>query len=87
MNSKATQAGKSPASAERALALARGLVSIPNAVGLRSTAILPDPDQIPRIRRAVNAAIMELEERSGSRVNPEGIPSSSPGLARRAYPG
>ena len=57
---KARPAGKSTASAERALALARDLVSIPNAGGLRSTAILPDPDQIPRIRRAVNAAIVEL---------------------------
>jgi hypothetical protein len=58
--SKARQAGKSVVSAERALAMARGLVNIPNAGGLRSTAILPDPDQIPRIRRAVNAAIVEL---------------------------
>jgi hypothetical protein len=35
-------------------------VSIPNAGGLRSTEILPDPDRIPAIRKAVNAAILGL---------------------------
>ena len=57
-NAKA--AGPSAAAAERALALARELVTIPNAGGLRSTEILPDPDRIPPIRRAVNAALTEL---------------------------
>ena len=48
------------ASAERALAMARALVPIPNAGGLRSTQILPDPDRIPAIRKAVNAALVKL---------------------------
>ncbi|MCX7825020.1 MAG: DUF4091 domain-containing protein, partial [Verrucomicrobiae bacterium] len=45
---------------EKALAMARELVTIPNAGGLRSTEILADPDRIPAIRRAVNAAIVEM---------------------------
>lgn len=57
---KAKQAGRSVAAAERALAMARDLVTIPNAGGLRSTQILPDPDRIPAIRRAVNAALVAL---------------------------
>lgn len=58
--SKAKEQGKSVAAAERALAQARELVTIPNAGGLRSTGILPDPDRIPMIRKAVNAAIVQL---------------------------
>ena len=57
---KARRAGRSVVSAERALALAKNLVVIPNAGGTRSTEILPEPDRIPIIRKAVNAAIVEL---------------------------
>jgi hypothetical protein len=52
--------GKRSAVGERALAMARDLVTIPNAGGLRSTEILPDPDKIPKIRKAVNAAIVSM---------------------------
>jgi Glycoside hydrolase 123, catalytic domain len=57
---KAKTDGHPSASAERALAMARGLVSIPNAGGLRSTQILPDPSRVPAVRKAVNAALVEL---------------------------
>ena len=57
---KAKEQGRSTAAAERALAMARDLVTIPNAGGLRSTEILPDPGRIPAIRKAVNAAIVQL---------------------------
>ncbi|MDH7568175.1 MAG: DUF4091 domain-containing protein, partial [Armatimonadota bacterium] len=57
----ARRAGKPAAAAEHALALARNLVSIPNAGGLRSTEILPDPDRVPTVRRAVNAALAATE--------------------------
>jgi hypothetical protein len=58
---QARQAGARPSpAAERALQLARDLVSIPNAGGLRSTEILPDPERIPAIRKAVNAALVDL---------------------------
>jgi hypothetical protein len=57
---KAKQAGRPVGGGERALAMAKDLVVIPNAGGPRSMDILPDPDQIPRIRKAVNAAIVEL---------------------------
>jgi hypothetical protein len=46
--------------AERALALARELVTIPNAGGLRSTEILPNPERVPAVRKAVNAALVRL---------------------------
>ena len=48
------------APSERALAAVRDLVTILNAGGLRSTQILPEPDRIPGIRKAVNAALVEL---------------------------
>jgi hypothetical protein len=57
---KAKQAGRATAVGERALAMAKDLVVIPNAGGTRSTEILPEPDRIPAIRQAVNAAIVEL---------------------------
>jgi hypothetical protein len=57
---KAKQAGRAAPGAERALAMARDLVTIPNAGGLRSTEILPNPDQVPAIRKAVNAALVQL---------------------------
>jgi hypothetical protein len=56
----AKQTGQSIATAERALQMAKDLVTIPNAGGLRSTEILPDPDRLPAIRKAVNAALSEL---------------------------
>jgi hypothetical protein len=57
---KAKQAGHAVPAAERALAMARELVTIPNAGGLRSTEILPNPDRIPAVRKAVNAALVQL---------------------------
>lgn len=57
---KSKQAGHPAAVAERALAMAQDLVVIPNAGGLRSTEILPDPARIPAVRKAVNAALVEL---------------------------
>ncbi len=57
---KAKEAGRPSAAAERALALARDLVVIPNAGGLLSTEILPNPDRIPDVRKAVNAALIRL---------------------------
>jgi hypothetical protein len=57
---KAKHAGRSAPAAERALALAKDLVTIPNAGGLRSTEILPNPDRIPAVRKAVNAALVQL---------------------------
>ena len=57
---KAKAQGKSTAAADRALQMARDLVTIPNAGGLRSSEILADPDRIPAIRKAVNAAIVQL---------------------------
>ncbi len=61
---KATRAGQPSAHAEHALSMARDLVTIPNAGGLRSTEILPDPDRVPAVRKAVNAALVELMSRS-----------------------
>ena len=57
---KAKQAGHAVPAAERALALARELVTIPNAGGLRSTEILPNPERVPAVRKAVNAALVRL---------------------------
>jgi hypothetical protein len=57
---KARQGGQPSAVAERAVEMARALVTIPNAGGLRSTEILPNPERIHAIRRAVNAALVEL---------------------------
>jgi hypothetical protein len=57
---KEKKEGRAARTGEAALAMARDLVTIPNAGGLRSTEILPDPDRIPVIRRAVNAAIVAL---------------------------
>ena len=49
--------------AERARADAAALVSIPNKGGRYSTALLPDPDAVPRLRAAVAAAIERLSRR------------------------
>jgi hypothetical protein len=57
---KARKAGRSVPAAKRALALAGELVTIPNARGLRSTEILPDPERLPAARRAGNAALVQL---------------------------
>ena len=57
---KAKKSGRSTPAADGALAMAKDLVLIPNAGGPRSTEILAEPDRIPAIRKAVNAAIMEL---------------------------
>jgi hypothetical protein len=72
LTAKAKQAGRSAAAAERALAMARDLVAIPNAGGLRSTEILPNPDRIPAIRKAVNAALVQLISQR------QGLPTSPP---------
>ncbi len=57
---KAKQAGRPASVAERALAMARDLVAIPNAGGLRSTEILANPNRVSAVRKAVNAALTEL---------------------------
>ncbi len=57
---KARESGCSVRAAERALAAARDLVGIPNAGGLRSTEILPDPDRVPAIRKTVNKALVDF---------------------------
>jgi hypothetical protein len=58
----ATKAGGArAAAAARALDAARALVTIPNAGGLRSLDILPDPAAVARVRHAVNEAIADLQ--------------------------
>jgi hypothetical protein len=57
---KAKETGRAVPAAERALAMAKDLVTIPNAGGMRSTDILPNPDRVPAIRKAVNAALVQL---------------------------
>jgi hypothetical protein len=57
---KAKQAGRSALAAERALSMARELVTMPNSGGLRSSEILPNPDRVPAVRKAVNAALVQL---------------------------
>lgn len=56
----AQQAGRPVAQAEQARAAARGLVQIPNAGGYYSTRILPHPERLYEVRRAVAAAIESL---------------------------
>jgi hypothetical protein len=56
---KAKQDGRPLETAERAIAMARDLVTIPNAGGLRSSEILPEPDRVPEVRKAVYAAIVD----------------------------
>jgi hypothetical protein len=73
MAAQAKQAGAPCAAADRALAMASELVTIPNAGGLRSTEILPDPNRIPAIRKAVNAALVELISRPDP-ARPRGKP-------------
>lgn len=52
--------GRDVSQAEAALRAAEELVSIPNAGGRYSTKILPDPDAVPRARRAVADALERL---------------------------
>jgi len=56
----AKKKGKDTASAEAALEKVKGLVTIPNAGGLRSTEILPDPDAVFEIRRRAAEEIVKL---------------------------
>ena len=58
---RAKAAGRDTAAAERALAHAGELVTIPNAGGLQSTRILPDPDAVLEVKEAVAEAIENLE--------------------------
>ena len=80
---KASKAGRPVPAAQRALALAGELVTIPNAGGLRSTEILPDPERLPAARRAVNTALVQLlrETQAG------GLPESSRGSSAGTPPG
>jgi hypothetical protein len=55
--------GLSTRGAERARDAARGLVAIPNRGGRHSTALLPEPDAVPRLREAVAEAIESLRRR------------------------
>jgi hypothetical protein len=48
--------------AERALASAAALVTIPNAGGRFSTRILPQPDAVERIRQELAAALESLSD-------------------------
>jgi len=47
--------------AQTALDRGRDLVTIPNAGGCRSTEILPDPDVVPAVRRAIAEQIVRLK--------------------------
>ncbi|MCC6446659.1 MAG: DUF4091 domain-containing protein [Armatimonadetes bacterium] len=62
------QAGKrgiNTAEAKRALNAARSLVNIPNAGGMHSTEIMPDPDAVYRVRQAVAVQIVRLGNLTG----------------------
>ncbi|NPV45954.1 MAG: DUF4091 domain-containing protein [Armatimonadetes bacterium] len=59
---EARAAGRDTAAAERALDQAQDLVSMPSPVGRYSTHILPDPDALFRVRRAVAEAIEALQD-------------------------
>ena len=63
---RAKQSGRASPEAEQALAMARDLVRIPNAGGLRSTEILPDPARVPAVRKAVNAGLVRLISQRGA---------------------
>ena len=56
----AKRAVRDTAAAERSLAQAQGLVTIPNAGGLQSTRILPRPDAVFEIKESVARAIESL---------------------------
>jgi hypothetical protein len=57
---EAKSAGRDTTQAENAMAEASELVSIPNAGGLQSSNILPDPEAVYRVRRSLAAAIEKL---------------------------
>jgi len=54
---RAKKAGRDVAAGERALAQAQQLVTIPNAGGLLSTRVLPDPDTVLEAKERVARAI------------------------------
>jgi hypothetical protein len=56
----AKEKGLDTTGAEQALAKAEALVTIPNAGGLRSTEIMPDPDAITRIRVQIGEEIEKM---------------------------
>jgi len=56
----AKSAGRDTTAAERALAEAAALITIPNAGGLRSSQILPDPQAVYRVRASLAGAIETL---------------------------
>lgn len=58
-------AGLDVSRGERALTRAHELVDMPNQGGRYSTAILPDPDRLLRVREELARAIEELNERLG----------------------
>jgi hypothetical protein len=60
LTAKAKAAGRSVAEAEQVLADAARLVEIPNAGGRYSSKILPDPDAVLRLKRALGPAIERL---------------------------
>jgi hypothetical protein len=57
---RAKASGRPVVAAERALAAAAELVTIPNAGGRFSTQILPDPERLYRVREQVAAAVEGL---------------------------
>jgi hypothetical protein len=57
---QAKAAGKDTTAAEQAMARAARLVTIPNAGGRWSSKILPDPEEVGRVKEAVGAAIEGL---------------------------
>ncbi|GAG49269.1 unnamed protein product, partial [marine sediment metagenome] len=63
LTERARAQGRDVTRAEAALALASGLVDMPNAGGRYSTEILPDPDAVIEVRRAVAEAIEGLGQR------------------------
>jgi len=56
----AKSAGRDTTAAEKALAEAADLVTIPNAGGLQSSKILPDPEAVYRVRDSLAGAIEKL---------------------------
>jgi hypothetical protein len=61
------EAGKPTGRADAALAAAAALTRIPNAGGLRSTAVLPDPTEVARVRTALAEAIEWCDTGLGAR--------------------
>jgi hypothetical protein len=57
---EAKSAGRSTAEAEKAMAEASELITIPNAGGRYSSKILPEPEAVYRVRESVATAIERL---------------------------